>query len=36
LHGVTIPAGLGTVIVEARDLSYGYGGRKLEVALPGR
>jgi hypothetical protein len=36
LHGVTIPAGLGTVIVEARDLSYGYGGRKLKVALPGR
>lgn len=36
LHGVTIPAGIRTVIVEARDLSYGYGGRRLEVALPGR
>jgi hypothetical protein len=36
LHGVAIPAGVRTVVVEARDQSYGYGGRKLEVALPGR
>jgi hypothetical protein len=36
LHGVTIPAGIRAVTVEARDLSHGYGGRRLEVALPGR
>lgn len=36
LHGVTIPAGSRTVVVEARDLRYGYGGRRVEVALPGR
>ncbi len=36
LHGITIPSGIQLVIVEARDLSYGYGGRRLEVALPGR
>jgi hypothetical protein len=36
LHCVTIPAGPRAVIVEARDLRYGYGGRRLEVALPGR
>ena len=36
LHGVAIPAGVRTVAVEARDLSHGYGGRRLEVALPGR
>ncbi len=36
LHGVAIPAGVRRVTVEARDQKYGYGGRKLEVALPGR
>jgi hypothetical protein len=36
LYGVAIPAGVRTVTVEARDQSHGYGGRKLEVALPGR
>jgi hypothetical protein len=36
LYGVTIPAGIGTVTVEARDQSYGYGGRKLKVRVPGR
>jgi hypothetical protein len=36
LYGVSIPAGVRTVTVEARDLSHGYGGRKVEVALPGR
>jgi hypothetical protein len=36
LHGVEIPAGVRTVTVEARDQRHGYGGRKLEVALPGR
>jgi hypothetical protein len=36
LHGVAIPAGVRAVVVEARDQRHGYGGRKLEVALPGR
>jgi hypothetical protein len=36
LHGVAVPAGVRTVIVEARDRAHGYGGRKLEIALPGR
>jgi hypothetical protein len=36
LHGVAIPAGVRAVVVEARDQSHGYGGRKREVALPGR
>jgi hypothetical protein len=36
LYGVTIPAGVRAVIVEARDQNYGYGGRRLEVSLPGR
>lgn len=36
LYGVSIPAGVRRVTVEARDQRYGYGGRKLEVALPGR
>jgi len=36
LYGVSIPAGIATVTVEARDQRYGYGGRKLEVAVPGR
>lgn len=36
LHGVAIPAGVRAVVVEARDQRHGYGGRKLEVGLPGR
>ena len=32
--GVTIPEGVGEVIVEARDLCNGYGGRALTVAVP--
>lgn len=36
LYGITIPAGVRAVIVEARDQSYGYGGRRIEVTLPGR
>lgn len=36
LHGVAIPAGIRTVVVQARDRKYGYGGKTLEVALPGR
>jgi hypothetical protein len=36
LHNVAIPAGVKTVIVQARDRKFGYGGRTVEVNLPGR
>ena len=36
MHAVRIPAGVRTVIVEARDKSFGYGGKTIEVKLPGR
>jgi hypothetical protein len=36
LYGVTIPAEVHRVVVQARDLKYGYGGKTVEVALPGR
>lgn len=36
LHGVVIPAGIGGVVIQAKDLKYGYGGKTLEVALPER
>ena len=36
LHGVTIPAGMRIVIVQGRDRKHGWGGKTLEVALPGR
>ena len=36
LYGVEIPAGVRIVTIEARDQVHGYGGRKLETALPGR
>ena len=36
LYGVAIPAGIRTVIVQARDKKYGYGGKTVEVVLPGR
>ncbi len=36
LYGVTIPPEVGTVIIQARDRKFGYGGRGAEVALPGR
>jgi len=36
LHGVTIPAGTRTVVVQARDSRFGYGGKVVQVALPGR
>jgi len=36
LYGVRIPAGVRTVQIQARDRKHGYGGRKIEVALPGR
>ena len=36
LYGVTIPAGVKTVVLQARDQKYGYGGKTLQVTLPGR
>lgn len=36
LYGVTIPAGVKAVLVQARDQKYGYGGKTLQVSLPGR
>jgi len=36
LYGVRIPRGIRTVSVQARDQQYGYGGKTVEVALPGR
>ena len=36
LYGVRIPAGITKVFVQARDQKYGYGGRRVEAALPGR
>lgn len=35
LDGVEIPAGTGTVTIEARDLANGWGGATVDVALPG-
>ena len=36
LHGVRIPRSVRVVVVQARDRKFGYGGRSIEVALPGR
>ncbi len=36
LDGVKIPAGVKSVTVQARDQKFGYGGKAIEVALPGR
>ena len=36
LYGISIPHGLRTVVIQARDLKYGYGGKTFEIALPGR
>lgn len=36
LHGVTIPATVRQVVVQARDMKFGYGGKTLTVNLPGR
>ena len=36
LYGVELPAGVQSVIVQARDLKNGYGGKSMEVKLPGR
>lgn len=36
LYGVKVPRGIRMVVVQARDRAYGYGGRTVEVRLPGR
>jgi hypothetical protein len=36
LYGVQIPAGVRLVTVQGRDQKYGYGGKTMQVALPGR
>lgn len=35
LYAVKIPRGIRAVVVQARDRRFGYGGKTLEVALPG-
>lgn len=36
LSGVEIPAGIGKVTIRAGDSVHGFGGREMEVTLPGR
>lgn len=36
LHGVRIAPDIKKVIVQARDKKNGYGGKRLEIVLPGR
>ena len=36
LYGVVIPNTVHEVVIQARDKRYGYGGRTVEVVLPGR
>jgi hypothetical protein len=36
LYGVAISAGVKTVTVQARDKKYGWGGKTIQVKLPGR
>ena len=36
LYGVNIPRGVRVVVIQARDQHYGYGGKTIEVVLPGR
>jgi hypothetical protein len=36
LHGVAIPAGIRAVKIEGRDQKHGYGGKTIDVGLPGR
>lgn len=36
LHGVTVPRGVRVIVVQARDSAFGYGGKTVEVVLPGR
>jgi hypothetical protein len=36
LSVVKVPPGVRAVVVQARDQKYGYGGKSVQVALPGR
>jgi hypothetical protein len=36
LHGVRVPRGVRIVVVQARDSQFGYGGKTVDVVLPGR
>ncbi|MFH1819563.1 MAG: hypothetical protein ABIK82_22245 [Pseudomonadota bacterium] len=36
LYGVRIPRHIRSVVLQARDRKFGYGGRTLELMLPGR
>ncbi len=36
LYGVVVPVGVRSVVVQARDLKNGWGGKTVEVLLPGR
>jgi hypothetical protein len=36
LYGVRIPRAVRVVVIQARDQRHGYGGKTVEVALPGR
>jgi len=36
LYGILIPVGVRIVVVQARDQKNGYGGRSVQVILPGR
>ncbi|MBK5105491.1 MAG: hypothetical protein JJE42_14690 [Burkholderiales bacterium] len=36
MYGIKVPAGVKSVVVEARDQKYGYGGKTVDVNLPGR
>jgi hypothetical protein len=36
LYGVRIPLSVRVVVIQARDQRHGYGGKTVEVALPGR
>ena len=36
LAGVKIPRAVRVVVIQARDKKFGYGGKPVEIALPGR
>lgn len=36
LHGVKVPRGVRSVVVQGRDKTFGWGGRTVEAELPGR
>ena len=36
LCGLKIPRGVKAVVIQARDRKHGYGGKSVEVSLPGR